>query len=218
MSAITIDFSSLPSFSKLSTNESSSETSNTSRKSVSRSEQYVSLSEKAFSEYMLNRDPEDIGPSDSASNDLPTKFAIKSNAVKSNANVGVSLDASSADRETGSNAKDEVDFSFAKGIKMKSDVAASFIIDTSNVKSSTSDPGSSAKSVHYTDVIKLGSKLRDKSYKNNQKWPKIEYQSDEEEFVLSDEDAQCCNCVYKRKYFELRKRMKLVAIRLIEDM
>uniref|UniRef100_A0A2Z6FBF3 Non-structural protein 5 n=1 Tax=Rotavirus A RVA/Raccoon-tc/JPN/Rac-311/2011/G34P[17] TaxID=1935387 RepID=A0A2Z6FBF3_9REOV len=215
MSAITIDFSSLPSFSKLSLNESSSETSNASRKSVSRSEQYVSLSEKAFSEYMLNRDPEDIGPSDSASNDLPTKFAIKSNAVKSNANVGVSLDASSSDRETISPGKDEVDFTFAKGIKMKSDLAASFSIDTTNTKSSISDPGSFNKAVHSTDR----SRNKNSSNKKNQsKWPKIEYQSDEEEYVVSDDDAQCCNCIYKRKYFELRKRMKLVAIQLIEDM
>nr|BAS67003.1 NSP5 protein [Rotavirus A] len=215
MSAITIDFSSLPSFSKLSLNESSSETSDASRKSVSRSEQYVSLSEKAFSEYMLNRDPEDIGPSDSASNDLPTKFAIKSNAVKSNANVGVSLDASSSDRETVSPGKDETDFTFAKGIKMKSDLAASFAIDTTNAKSSISDPGSLNRSTHSTDRSKSKS---GNTKKNRQQWPRIEYQSDEEEYVLSDDDAHCCNCIYKKKYFELRKRMKLVAIQLIEDM
>uniref|UniRef100_A0A218KLY8 Non-structural protein 5 n=2 Tax=Rotavirus A TaxID=28875 RepID=A0A218KLY8_9REOV len=208
MSAITIDLSSLPSFSQFSNNESSSDISNNSSKSVSRSEQYVTLSDKAFSEYMLNKDPEDIGPSDSASNDLPTKFAIKANAVKSNANVGVSLDTKSDVKEKVMEDKDEVDFSFARNFKMNTDLAASIMIDTHKPKSSLSDTV-----VQSTKKPKQG-----KSRIKRTEWPKIDYQSDDENYICSDSDDRCCDCIYKRKYFELRKRMKQVAIQLIEDM
>nr|BEL13063.1 non-structural protein 5 [Rotavirus A]BEL13074.1 non-structural protein 5 [Rotavirus A]BET99633.1 non-structual protein 5 [Avian rotavirus A]BET99644.1 non-structual protein 5 [Avian rotavirus A] len=208
MSAITIDLSSLPSFSQFSNNESSSDLSNNSSKSVSRSEQYVTLSDKAFSEYMLNKDPEDIGPSDSASNDLPTKFAIKANAVKSNANVGVSLDTKSDVKEKTMEDKDEVDFSFTRNFKMNTDLAASITIDTHKPKSSLSD-----SAVQSTRKAKQG-----KSKVKKPEWPRIDYQSDDEEYICSDSEDRCCNCVYKRKYFELRKRMKQVAIQLIEDM
>ncbi|BAT21087.1 NSP5 protein [Rotavirus A] len=204
MSAITIDLSSLPSFSRLSNNESNSDTSLVSRKSVSRSEQYVSLSDKAFTEYMLNKDPDDIEPSDSASNDLPTKFAIKSNAVKSNANVGVSLDASNG-QQLESPKPDEVDFTFNRALKVDTKIDAAININTSKKgRNNTEDSSSNT----------MPRKQQKKTRKNE--WPKIDYQSDEDEYVLSDDE--CRDCKYKRKYFELRRKMKLVAIQLIEDM
>ncbi|AIW53347.1 NSP5, partial [Rotavirus A] len=91
----------------------------------------------------------------------------------SNANVGVSLDTKSDVKEKIMEDKDEVDFSFARNFKMNTDLAASITIDAHKPKSSVSD-----SAVQFNRKTKQG---RSKIKKTE--WPKIDYQSDDEEYV-----------------------------------
>ncbi|BAJ12166.1 non-structural protein 5 [Bovine rotavirus A] len=197
--SLSIDVTSLPSISSsIYKNESSSTTSTLSGKSIGRSEQYISPDAEAFSKYMLSKSPEDIGPSDSASNDPLTSFSIRSNAVKTNADAGVSMDSSTQSRPSSNVGCDQVDFSFSKGIKMNANLDSSISISTISKKEKS-------KSDH----------------KSRKHYPKIEAESDSDEYVLDDsdsDDGKCKNCKYKRKYFALRMRMKQVAMQLIEDL
>nr|WDR69685.1 NSP5 [Bovine rotavirus A] len=197
--SLSIDVTSLPSISSsIYKNESSSTASTLSGKSIGRSEQYISPDAEAFGKYMLSKSPEDIGPSDSASNDPLTSFSIRSNAVKTNADAGVSMDSSTQSRPSSNVGCDQVDFSFNKGIKVNANLDSSLSIST-NVK-------------------KEKSKNDNKSRKH---YPKIEAESDSDDYVLDDsdsDDGKCKNCKYKRKYFALRMRMKQVAMQLIEDL
>nr|UZY23682.1 non-structural protein 5 [Rotavirus A] len=197
--SLSIDVTSLPSISSsIYKNESSSTTSTLSGKSIGRSEQYISPDAEAFSKYMLSKSPEDIGPSDSASNDPLTSFSIRSNAVKTNADAGVSMDSSTQSRPSSNVGCDQVDFSFNKGIKMNANLDSSISISTSSKKEKSKGDHKSRK--HY---------------------PKIEAESDSDDYVLDDsdsDDGKCKNCKYKRKYFALRIRMKQVAMQLIEDL
>ncbi|AHC04013.1 NSP5 [Rotavirus A] len=197
--SLSIDVTSLPSISSsIYKNESSSTTSTLSGKSIGRSEQYISPDAEAFNKYMLSKSPEDIGPSDSASNDPLTSFSIRSNAVKTNADAGVSMDSSTQSRPSSNVGCDQVDFSFNKGIKMNANLDSSISISTSSKKEKS-------KSDH----------------KSRKHYPKIEAESDSDDYVLDDsdsDDGKCKNCKYKRKYFALRMRMKRVAMQLIEDL
>ncbi|AQQ13087.1 non-structural protein NSP5 [Rotavirus A] len=197
--SLSIDVTSLPSISSsIYKNESSSTTSTLSGKSIGRSEQYISPDAEAFSKYMLSKSPEDIGPSDSASNDPLTSFSIRSNAVKTNADAGVSMDSSTQSRPSSNVGCDQVDFSFNKGIKMNANLDSSISVSTSSKKEKS-------KSDH----------------KSRKHYPKIEAESDSDDYVLDDsdsDDGKCKNCKYKRKYFALRMRMKQVAMQLIEDL
>nr|UZY23684.1 non-structural protein 5 [Rotavirus A] len=197
--SLSIDVTSLPSISSsIYKNESSSTTSTLSGKSIGRSEQYISPDAEAFSKYMLSKSPEDIGPSDSASNDPLTSFSIRSNAVKTNADAGVSMDSSTQSRPSSNVGCDQVDFSFNKGIKMNANLDSSISISTNSKKEKSKSGNKSRK--HY---------------------PKIEAESDSDDYVLDDsdsDDGKCKNCKYKRKYFALRMRMKQVAMQLIEDL
>ncbi|CBJ23819.1 non-structural protein NSP5 [Rotavirus A] len=197
--SLSIDVTSLPSISSsIYKNESSSTTSTLSGKSIGRSEQYISPDAEAFSKYMLSKSPEDIGPSDSASNDPLTSFSIRSNAVKTNADAGVSMDSSTQSRPSSNVGCDQVDFSFNKGIKVNANLDSSVSISTNTKKEKSKNDHKSRK--HY---------------------PKIEAESDSDDYVLDDsdsDDGKCKNCKYKRKYFALRMRMKQVAMQLIEDL
>nr|AHF49914.1 NSP5 [Rotavirus A] len=197
--SLSIDVTSLPSISSsIYKNESSSTTSTLSGKSIGRSEQYISPDAEAFSKYMLSKSPEDIGPSDSASNDPLTSFSIRSNAVKTNADAGVSMDSSTQSRPSSNVGCDQVDFSFNKGISMNANLDSSISISTSSKKEKS-------KSDH----------------KSRKHYPKIETESDSDDYILDDsdsDDGKCKNCKYKRKYFALRMRMKQVAMQLIEDL
>ncbi|AER51142.1 non-structural protein 5 [Rotavirus A] len=197
--SLSIDVTSLPSISSsIYKNESSSTTSTLSGKSIGRSEQYISPDAEAFGKYMLSKSPEDIGPSDSASNDPLTSFSIRSNAVKTNADAGVSMDSSTQSRPSSNVGCDQVDFSFNKGIKMNANLDSSISISTNSKKEKSKSGNKSRK--HY---------------------PKIEAESDSDDYVLDDsdsDDGKCKNCKYKRKYFALRMRMKQVAMQLIEDL
>nr|UQQ66559.1 NSP5 [Rotavirus A] len=197
--SLSIDVTSLPSISSsIYKNESSSTTSTLSGKSIGRSEQYISPDAEAFGKYMLSKSPEDIGPSDSASNDPLTSFSIRSNAVKTNADAGVSMDSSTQSRPSSNVGCDQVDFSFNKGIKMNANLDSSISISTNSKKEKSKSGNKSRK--HY---------------------PKIEAESDSDDYVLDDsdsDDGKCRNCKYKRKYFALRMRMKQVAMQLIEDL
>nr|WMI31530.1 NSP5 [Bovine rotavirus] len=197
--SLSIDVTSLPSISSsIYKNESSSTTSTLSGKSIGRSEQYISPDAEAFGKYMLSKSPEDIGPSDSASNDPLTSFSIRSNAVKTNADAGVSMDSSTQSRPSSNVGCDQVDFSFNKGIKMNANLDSSISISTNSKKEKS-------KSDH----------------KSRKHYPKIEAESDSDDYVLDDsdsDDGKCKNCKYKRKYFALRMRMKQVAMQLIEDL
>ncbi|AGF86328.1 non-structural protein 5, partial [Rotavirus A] len=190
---------SLPSISSsIYKNESSSTASTLSGKSIGRSEQYVSPDAEAFSKYMLSKSPEDIGPSDSASNDPLTSFSIRSNAVKTNADAGVSMDSSVQSRPSSNVGCDQVDFSFNKGIKVNANLDSSISVSTNSRKEKSKNDHKSRK--HY---------------------PRIEAESDSDDYVLDDsdsDDGKCKNCKYKRKYFALRMRMKQVAMQLIEDL
>ncbi|AER51153.1 phosphoprotein [Rotavirus A] len=197
--SLSIDVTSLPSISSsIYKNESSSTTSTLSGKSIGRSEQYISPDAEAFGKYMLSKSPEDIGPSDSASNDPLTSFSIRSNAVKTNADAGVSMDSSTQSRPSSNVGCDQVDFSFNKGIKVNANLDSSISISTNSKKEKSKSGNKSRK--HY---------------------PKIEAESDSDDYVLDDsdsDDGKCKNCKYKRKYFALRMRMKQVAMQLIEDL
>nr|QSV39133.1 NSP5 [Human rotavirus A] len=197
--SLSIDVTSLPSISSsIYKNESSSTTSTLSGKSIGRSEQYISPDADAFNKYMLSKSPEDIGPSDSASNDPLTSFSIRSNAVKTNADAGVSMDSSTQSRPSSSVGCDQVDFSFNKGIRVNANLDSSISISTNSKKEKSKNDHKSRK--HY---------------------PKIEAESDSDDYVLDDsdsDDGKCKNCKYKRKYFALRMRMKQVAMQLIEDL
>nr|AFH89023.1 NSP5 [Rotavirus A Ind/Bo/HR/B85] len=197
--SLSIDVTSLPSISSsIYKNESSSTTSTLSGKSIGRSEQYISPDAEAFGKYMLSKSPEDIGPSDSASNDPLTSFSIRSNAVKTNADAGVSMDSSTQSRPSSNAGCDQVDFSFCKGIKVNANLDSSVSISTNTKKEKSKNDHKSRK--HY---------------------PKIEAESDSDDYVLDDsdsDDGKCKNCKYKRKYFALRMRMKQVAMQLIEDL
>uniref|UniRef100_P04515 Non-structural protein 5 n=1 Tax=Rotavirus A (strain RVA/Cow/United Kingdom/UK/1975/G6P7[5]) TaxID=10934 RepID=NSP5_ROTBU len=196
---LSIDVTSLPSISSsIYKNESSSTASTLSGKSIGRSEQYVSPDAEASSKYMLSKSPEDIGPSDSASNDPLTSFSIRSNAVKTNADAGVSMDSSVQSRPSSNVGCDQVDFSFNKGIKVNANLDSSISVSTNSRKEKSKNDHKSRK--HY---------------------PRIEAESDSDDYVLDDsdsDDGKCKNCKYKRKYFALRMRMKQVAMQLIEDL
>ncbi|ANC33640.2 NSP5, partial [Rotavirus G28] len=162
--------------------ELSSTTSTLSGKSIGRSEQYISPDAEAFNKYMLSKSPEDIGPSDSASNDPLTKFSIRSNAVKTNADAGVSMDSSSQSRPSSNVGYDQVDFSLSKGIKVNANLDSSISVSTNPKKES--------------------SKQNQKG-KNKMNYPRIEADSDSDEYVLDDsdsDDGKCKNCKYKTKY------------------
>ncbi|AFX61466.1 non-structural protein 5 [Rotavirus A] len=197
--SLSIDVTSLPSISSsIYKHESSSTTSTLSGKSIGRSEQYVSPDAEAFSKYMLSKPPEDIGPSDSASNDPLTSFSIRSNAVKTNADAGVSMDSSTQSRPSSNVGCDQVDFSLSKGIKVNANLDSSISVSTISKKEKS-------KSDH----------------KSRKHYPRIEADSDSDEYVLDDsdsDDGKCKNCKYKKKYFALRMRMKQVAMQLIEDL
>ncbi|ACC94322.1 nonstructural protein NSP5 [Rotavirus A] len=197
--SLSIDVTSLPSISSsIYKHESSSTTSTLSGKSIGRSEQYVSPDAEAFNKYMLSKSPEDIGPSDSASNDPLTSFSIRSNAVKTNADAGVSMDSSTQSRPSSNVGCDQVDFSLSKGIKVNANLDSSISVSTVSKKEKS-------KSDH----------------KNRKHYPRIEADSDSDEYVLDDsdsDDGKCKNCKYKKKYFALRMRMKQVAMQLIEDL
>ncbi|ANC33643.2 NSP5, partial [Rotavirus G3] len=160
--------------------ESSSTTSTLSGKSIGRSEQYVSPDAEAFNKYMLSKSPEDIGPSDSASNDPLTSFSIRSNAVKTNADAGVSMDSSTQSRPSSNVGCDQVDFSLNKGIKVNANLDSSISVSTVSKKEKS-------KSDH----------------KSRKHYPRIEADSDSDEYVLDDsdsDDGKCKNCKYKKKY------------------
>ncbi|AFR23360.1 NSP5 [Lapine rotavirus] len=197
--SLSIDVTSLPSISSsIYKHESSSTTSTISGKSIGRSEQYISPDAEAFNKYMLSKSPEDIGPSDSASNDPLTSFSIRSNAVKTNADAGVSMDSSTQSRPSSDVGCDQMDFSLNRGIKIDAAVDSSISISTKPKKEK--------------------SKQESKSRKY---YPKIEAESDSDDYVLDDsdsDDGKCKNCKYKKKYFALRLRMKHVAMQLIEDL
>nr|WNV51268.1 NSP5 [Rotavirus A]WNV51279.1 NSP5 [Rotavirus A] len=197
--SLSIDVTSLPSISSsIYKHESSSTTSTLSGKSIGRSEQYVSPDAEAFNKYMLSKSPEDIGPSDSASNDPLTSFSIRSNAVKTNADAGVSMDSSTQSRPSSNVGCDQVDFSLNKSITVNANLDSSISVSTVSKKEKS-------KSDH----------------KSRKHYPKIEADSDSEEYVLDDsdsDDGKCKNCKYKKKYFALRMRMKQVAMQLIEDL
>nr|AHB79136.1 NSP5 [Rotavirus A]BCK59653.1 non-structural protein NSP5 [Rotavirus A] len=197
--SLSIDVTSLPSISSsIYKHESSSTTSTLSGKSIGRSEQYVSPDAEAFNKYMLSKSPEDIGPSDSASNDPLTSFSIRSNAVKTNADAGVSMDSSTQSRPSSNVGCDQVDFSLSKGIKVNANLDSSISVSTVSKKEKS-------KSDH----------------KSRKHYPRIEADSDSDEYVLDDsdsDDGKCKNCKYKKKYFALRMRMKQVAMQLIEDL
>nr|AUC63183.1 NSP5 [Rotavirus A] len=197
--SLSIDVTSLPSISSsIYKHESSSTTSTLSGKSIGRSEQYVSPDAEAFNKYMLSKSPEDIGPSDSASNDPLTSFSIRSNAVKTNADAGVSMDSSTQSRPSSNVGCDQVDFSLNKGIKVNANLDSSISVSTVSKKEKF-------KSDH----------------KSRKHYPRIEADSDSDEYVLDDsdsDDGKCKNCKYKKKYFALRMRMKQVAMQLIEDL
>ncbi|ADE44262.1 NSP5 [Rotavirus A] len=196
--SLSIDVTSLPSISSsIFKNESSSTTSTLSGKSIGRSEQYISPDAEAFNKYMLSKSPEDIGPSDSASNDPLTSFSIRSNAVKTNADAGVSMDSSTQSRPSSNVGCDQVDFSLTKGINVSANLDSHISISTDHKKEKSK---------------------KDKSRKH---YPRIEADSDSEDYVLDDsdsDDGKCKNCKYKKKYFALRMRMKRVAMQLIEDL
>nr|BAO21574.1 NSP5 protein [Human rotavirus A] len=197
--SLSIDVTSLPSISSsIYKHESSATTSTISGKSIGRSEQYISPDAEAFNKYMLSKSPEDIGPSDSASNDPLTSFSIRSNAVKTNADAGVSMDSSTQSRPSSDVGYDQVDFSLNKGIKIDAVVDSSISISTKSKKE----------------------KFKHEN-KNGKCYPKIEAESDSDDYVLDDsdsDDGKCKNCKYKKKYFALRLRMKQVAMQLIEDL
>ncbi|AEL20304.1 nonstructural protein 5 [Porcine rotavirus A] len=196
--SLSIDVTSLPSISSsIFKNESSSTTSTLSGKSIGRSEQYISPDAEAFNKYMLSKSPEDIGPSDSASNDPLTSFSIRSNAVKTNADAGVSMDSSTQSRPASNVGCDQVDFFLTKGINVSANLDSCISISTDHKKEKSK---------------------KDKSRKH---YPRIEADSDSEDYVLDDsdsDDGKCKNCKYKKKYFALRMRMKQVAMQLIEDL
>nr|QTG69662.1 NSP5 [Rotavirus A]QTG69664.1 NSP5 [Rotavirus A]QTG69666.1 NSP5 [Rotavirus A]QTG69668.1 NSP5 [Rotavirus A]QTG69670.1 NSP5 [Rotavirus A] len=196
--SLSIDVTSLPSISSsIFKNESSSTTSTLSGKSIGRSEQYISPDAEAFNKYMLSKSPEDIGPSDSASNDPLTSFSIRSNAVKTNADAGVSMDSSTQSRPSSNVGCDQVDFSLTKGINVNATLDSCISISTDRKKE------------------------KSKKHESRKHYPRIEADSDSEDYVLDDsdsDDGKCKNCKYKKKYFALRMRMKQVAMQLIEDL
>ncbi|AFI59365.1 phosphoprotein [Human rotavirus A] len=196
--SLSIDVTSLPSISSsIFKNESSSTTSTLSGKSIGRNEQYVSSDIEAFNKYMLSKSPEDIGPSDSASNDPLTSFSIRSNAVKTNADAGVSMDSSTQSRPSSNVGCDQMDFSLTKGINVSASLDSCVSISTNHKKE------------------------KSKKDKSRKRYPRIEADSDSEDYVLDDsdsDDGKCKNCKYKKKYFALRMRMKQVAMQLIEDL
>ncbi|AKA20782.1 NSP5 [Rotavirus A] len=197
--SLSIDVTSLPSISSsIFKNESSSTTSTLSGKSIGRNELYVSPDAEAFNKYMLSKSPDDIGPSDSASNDPLTSFSIRSHAVKTNADAGVSMDSSTQSRPSSNVGCDQVDFSFNKAVKVNANLDSSISISTDQKREKSK-----------------------KDHKNRKHYPKIEAESDSDDYVLDDsdsDDGKCKNCKYKRKYFALRMRMKHVAMQLIEDL
>ncbi|AEV42073.1 NSP5 [Rotavirus A] len=196
--SLSIDVTSLPSISSsIYKHDSSPTTSTLSGKSISRSEQYISPDTEAFNKYMLSKSPEDIGPSDSASNDPLTSFSIKSHAVKTNADTGISMDSSNQSRPSSNVGCDQVDFSLNKGLKINANLDSSISISTNRKKEKINDQ------------------------KEKKQYPKIEADSDSDNYVLDDsdsDDGKCKNCKYKKKYFILRMRMKQVAMQLIEDL
>ncbi|AGF86085.1 non-structural protein 5, partial [Rotavirus A] len=149
--SLSIDVTSLPSISSsIYKNESSSTTSTLSGKSIGRSEHYVSPDAEAFSKYMLSKSPEDIGPSDSASNDPLTSFSIRSNAVKTNADAGVSMDSSAQSRPSSNVGWDQMDFSFNKGIKVNANLDSLISVWTNSRKEKSKSDHKSRK--HYPKI------------------------------------------------------------------
>nr|WAU17054.1 NSP5 [Rotavirus A] len=217
MSVLSVDINSIPSCLQLPSNESVSGASVTSGKSVGRCEQYVSQDSPAFNSYMLTRDPEDIGPSDSASNDPLTKFSIRSNAVKTNADNGVSMDGNQSSKPNSVVGEDQPDLALSKGLKLQAH------LDTGVSVSTTSNESEKKKKY-------MKKKQKEKSVKGSGskskagQYPKIDADSDSENFCFtdsSDDDNLCeCSddCIYKQKYFKLKNRMKKVAMQLIKDL
>nr|ARB49229.1 NSP5 [Rotavirus A] len=240
--SLSIDFTSLPSVtSSLFRNESNSESTTSSGKSIGRNDEYVSNDIESFNRYMLNKNPDDITPYDSASNDPLTSFSIKSHAVKTNSDGGVSMDnAGQRSRPSSEVGYDVVDFKFSKAIAVNADLKASLDIDT-NVKKSKSlitpvnvennyEPATSKSMCNInnnnnkTDESVGKNKNKNKSADghdsilNKQKFNFTD--SELSEIIDSDDsDVECCgNCKYKAKYLKLRMKMKQVAILLIQDM
>ncbi|APA28769.1 NSP5 [Rotavirus A] len=204
--SLTIDVADLPSITSSFFNDESSNTSSTlSGKSIGRSEQYVSSDAKAFTAYMLSKSPEDIAPSDSASNDPLTSFSIRSNAVKTNADGGVSMDTSVRSRPSSDTGCDQIDFHFAKGLKVNATLDSNLSVTTQSTVKSQESRSAKEKKVH----------------KSRKHYPKIEAESDSDNYVVSlsdSDDDECVNCKYKKKYYLLKERMKKVAMQLISDL
>nr|ANS59516.1 NSP5 [Rotavirus A] len=215
--SLTIDVASLPSISPSFFNDESSNTSSiVSGKSIGRSEQYVSPDIQAFNAYMLSKPPEEIEPYDSASNDPLTNFSIRSNAVKTSTDAGVSMDTSSGSRPSSNVGCDQVDFTLTKGINISANLKSDIDISTDKKRIQVGNT-SELDSTKESKVVRS----KTKSNKSKKKYPVIEYCSDSDEYVLDDSDSdegKCNNCKYKKKYFALRARMKKVALELIEDM
>nr|AUV48697.1 NSP5 [Human rotavirus A] len=196
--SLSIDVTSLPSISSsIFKNESSSTTSTLSGNPIGRSEQYISPDAEAFNKYMLSKSPEDIGPSDSASNDPLTSFSIRSTAVKTTADAGVSMDSSTQSRPSSNVGCPQLDFSLNKGINVSAPLHSRISVSTDHKKE------------------------KSKKDKSSQHYPRIEADSDFEDHVLDPSDppdGKCKNCKYKKKYFAPRMRMKRPAMQLIEDL
>nr|WBV74413.1 NSP5 [Rotavirus A type 2] len=243
--SLSIDFTSLPSVtSSVFKNESTSESTVSSGKSIGRSDEYVSNDIESFNRYMLNKNPDDITPYDSASNDPLTSFSIKSHAVKTNSDGGVSMDnAGQRSRPSSEVNYDVVDFKFSKGVSVNASLKANLDVDTNpkrskslidvigseekcesvssksmcNINNNNSNIQQYSTEAHHDNATKREKKARSVTGK----YKESKFTSDElDELIMSDEsDSECCgSCKYKQKYMKLRAKMKQVAILLIQDM
>nr|UKG23794.1 NSP5 [Rotavirus A] len=186
---------------------SSSQVSNTSGKSIGREEAYVQPDTTSYSQHMLNLNPDDIAPDDSASNDPLTKFNILGNASKSDSNSGVSMDGPPVRYE------DQVDFNFSKGLKASGHLDVGVNLHTTDGKKKSKDGKPSAPIVS-TRKSRLA-QMNDKSVDFD-----IPADSSDEEDYVSDSASSCeCDhsetCKYKRRYLRLKKNMKRIAKTII---
>nr|QGR26304.1 NSP5 [Rotavirus A] len=186
---------------------SSSQVSNTSGKSIGREETYVQPDTTSYSQHMLNLNPDDITPDDSASNDPLTKFNILGNASKSDSNSGVSMDGPPIRYE------DQVDFNFAKGLKASGHLDVGVNVRTTNGKKKSKDepPSVSASSARKSRLAQMNDRSVDFD---------IPADSSDEEDYVSDGASSCeCdhseNCKYRRRYLRLKKNMKRIAKTII---
>nr|WLO36063.1 NSP5 [Rotavirus A] len=190
MSSLNIDLASHLSL-PISYNASStvSENSNTSGKSVGRNESYVSTDAIEFNKYMLSKNENDIGPEDSGSNDPLVQYSVKKAAVKVSSEQGASLDTAVS----------------------LSNLCISSPDDTT--KRASSLPPISISEMENTTV------KRNRSQKKRTERStdiKIAADSDSDEYVTDSDD--CHDCIYKRKYFRLKRQLKTTIAQLIEKM